>query len=198
MMMADAATADRNLMPLTPFARERNGTARVWAVPDGGFCSVHLREVKACGGPARPSAGAPLARPKVQILPREHVLAGRREHVDDLGVLGEIGFVRRVPGHDPAVARPAGALLAVEVELHPSRDHPEDLLVWMLMAGRVGPRLHAPEDDHALVPDHDATGDLVADLLLGHVLQVHVAGHHGDRHGTLPGGYGARGAPPCP
>src|SRR4029453_9382429 len=100
----------------------------------------------------------------------------------------EVGFVRGVPGDHPAVPGPAGSLLAVEVELHTAGDHPEDLLVRMLVARGMGARLHLPEHDHALVAHHDAAGDLVADLLLGHVLQVHVAGHHGDRHGALLGG----------
>jgi hypothetical protein len=82
-----------------------------------------------------------------------------------------------------AVARAAHPLLAVEVELHPARDHPEDLLVRMLVARGVRPRLHLPEDDHALVAYQDAAADLVADLLLGELLEVDVTVHHGDRHG---------------
>src|SRR4030095_7846497 len=102
------------------------------------------------------------------------------------------GLVGRIAGEDPAIARAAHALVTVEVELHPARDHPEDLLVRMLVARGMRPRLHVPEDDHALVPHHDAAGDLFADLLLGQLLEADVAVHHGDGHGGPPFGTESR------
>src|SRR4029453_16773299 len=116
----------------------------------GALLSRSRTRIQAPG--ARGEAFPPKAssRSKIQVLPGEHVLPGRCEHVDDLGVLGEIGLVRRVPGDHAAIPRPARALLAVEIELHPSREHPEDLLVRMLMARGVRARLHSPEHDHAL------------------------------------------------
>src|SRR4030095_2887616 len=121
MMMADAATAGRNLMPL--LLSPVKGTARHAC----GRCPTADSVPFTFATSRARQAGSAL--PEIGVLAREHVLAGRREHVDDLGVLGEVGFVRGVPGDHPAVPGPAGSLLTAEVELHTPRERAKQLIL---------------------------------------------------------------------
>src|SRR2546427_4144559 len=120
---------------------------------------------------------------------REKVLARRREDVDDLGVLGEPRLVLDAARDHAEVTGAARPLFVAEAKLHRPLDHPEELLVRVLMGGRVDARLHRPPDDHLVVADEDPSRDLVRDFLFGQVLERVVALHA--RHRTTSSRLGA-------
>src|SRR5262249_37660237 len=72
---------------------------------------------------------------------------------------------------------PAHALIVAQAELHLALEHPEDLLVRVLVGCRVGAGLHRPPDDHLLVADENAARDLVGNFLLRKVLERVIAVH---------------------
>jgi hypothetical protein len=92
--------------------------------------------------------------------------------------------VRRVARDQPNVTRHTRPLLAGKVELHLPGDHPEDLLVRMLVHRGVGSRFHLPEHHHLLLAHENPARDLVADALLRQILESCVALHHGNGHGN--------------
>src|SRR5262245_47798677 len=71
----------------------------------------------------------------------QEVLARRREHVDHLGVLEHPALVLDPARDHRNVARHADAPLAAEPEFHLALEHPEHLLVRMLVGGRMRPGL---------------------------------------------------------
>src|SRR5262245_14925848 len=52
-------------------------------------------------------------------LRREEILAGRREHVDHLGVLGKPRLVLQTAGDQAEIPRTTNPLVPAEAELHP-------------------------------------------------------------------------------
>src|SRR4051794_37536574 len=79
---------------------------------------------------------------------RVKILARRREDIDQLGVVRKPRLVLHVARNHADVAGRAHAPLRPHPEIHPPGEHPECLLVRMLVRRGVGTRLHGPPDDH--------------------------------------------------
>src|SRR5215813_3058142 len=116
----------------------------------------------------------------------EEVFARRGEDVHDLGVLRKPRLVLDAARDDADVAGHARALLVAKPEVHPSRDHPEDLLVRVAMGGRVSPGLHRPPYDHFFLASEHTAGDLIGDLFFGQALQRVIALRESHRATSLP------------
>jgi len=100
---------------------------------------------------------------------------------DHLRVLGKPRFVLDAARNQAQVAGTTDPLVAAEAKLHLALEHPEDLLVRMLVSGRVRACLHRPPHDHFLVAGQDAARDLVRNLLLREICEGVIALHA--RHG---------------
>src|SRR5262245_14172383 len=96
----------------------------------------------------------------------EKIGARRRENVDDLGVFVEPALVLDAARDHHDVAGAAHTPLVAYAELHAALEHPDDLLVGVLMRLHVHAAGDAPPDDHALLAGYDPARDFFAELLL--------------------------------
>src|SRR5262245_18313994 len=118
-------------------------------------------------------------------LAGQEVVTARREHVHHLRVLGKPRLVLDTARNHSEHAGAARALVVPDPDVHPPRQHPEGLLMRVLVRGGVRSCLHRPPDLNLFLPCENAAADLVRDLLLREILQRAEALH--DRHGRLLG-----------
>src|SRR5215470_16673704 len=97
--------------------------------------------------------------------PSEKILARWREDVHDLGVFGEKTFVLDVAGNNCDIPREHRTPLVADAEVHLALEHPNDLLVRMLMRTSLRARLDFPPHDHSLLARKNAALDFVVDTL---------------------------------
>jgi hypothetical protein len=85
---------------------------------------------------------------------------------------------------DPALVESMrSAACAPNPQANCAFNHPNKLLLLMLVSGSVCTRLHSPIDHRAPLAGYDAAANLVGDLLLGHRRQLIEA--RDDRHAIL-------------
>src|SRR5262249_46924084 len=111
-------------------------------------------------------------------------LARGGEDVDHLAILRGTGLLLDPPGGHADLAPAAHPALLAPAEIPLSPDHPEDLLVRMLVGAGVSAFLVAPPHDHAALAGDDAPRDLGVDALGLDGLQRAEAGERG--HGVPP------------
>jgi hypothetical protein len=74
-------------------------------------------------------------------------------------------FVLDVTGYHRNVARDHGSPIVPDAEVHFALEHPNDLLVRMLMSSRMGAGFRFPPRDHPLLAGEDAALDFVGNTL---------------------------------
>src|SRR6516165_6675852 len=116
--------------------------------------------------------------------PGEKIFPRRREDVHDLGVFGEKTFVLGAAGNDCDIARVHRTLLVADAEIHLALEHPNDLLVRMLMRARMRARLDFPPHDHSMLAGKNAALDFVIDALPRQLLERAEPRHRG--HDCFP------------
>jgi hypothetical protein len=97
--------------------------------------------------------------------PSDEIFTRRREDVNDLGVFGEKTLMLDVarnyrnitPDHRPPIVSDA--------EVHPTVEHPNNLLVRMLVRSGMCARLHFPPHDYALFPGKHTPLNFIGDAL---------------------------------
>src|SRR5262245_23350849 len=116
------------------------------------------------GGPSKAAvAAARVALRRTHIrrrTPSEKIFTRWREDVHDLGVFGEKTFVLDVAGNNGNIAPDHRTPLVAEAEIHLALEHPNDLLVRMMMRTSMRPRLYFPSHDHSLLASKTAALDL--------------------------------------
>jgi hypothetical protein len=101
-------------------------------------------------------------------LTGKKVLADRSEEIDHFRILWEKGFVLDPTGYYGDITRLNRSLLSTDTKSYCALNHPNKLLLRMLVTSNMRARLHSPIDHRALLAGYDATADLVRDLFLGH------------------------------
>jgi hypothetical protein len=96
--------------------------------------------------------GAGLRRTHIRRRAAE-IFTRRREDVNDLRVLGEQTFVLDVAGITATSPPTIDRLSFLTRKIHPAIEHPNNLLVGMLVRSGMYTRLHFPPHDHALFKD---------------------------------------------
>jgi hypothetical protein len=97
----------------------------------------------------------------------QEVVPRRREEIDYFGVLSEPSFMFHPSRDNEDVTFVTDAPIAAESELHRAREHPYNLLVWMIMRLHMDASLDAPPYQHPMVSREYAPANLFTDLLLG-------------------------------
>src|SRR5947209_4785567 len=110
--------------------------------------------------------------------PGEKIFTRWREDVHDLGVFGEKTFVLDVAGNNCNIAPDHRTPLAADAEIHLALEHPNDLLVRMLMRTGMRARLDFPPHDHSMLPRKDATLNFISDTLPRQFRKRAEPGHH--------------------
>src|ERR1700719_1139620 len=93
--------------------------------------------------------------------PSQEVLTRRREDVDYLCIFGKETFVLCVARNNCYIARTHRVLLVSDPKIHPSLEHPDNLLVRVPMRSGTCARLDLPPHDHSLVACKDATFNFI-------------------------------------
>src|SRR5262249_18416407 len=103
------------------------------------------------GGPSKAAvAAARVALRRTHIrrrTPSEKIFTRGGEDAHDLGVLGKKPFVLDVAGNNGNIAPDHRTPLVAEAKIHLALEHPNDLLVRMLMRTSMRPRLDFPPHD---------------------------------------------------
>src|SRR5262249_48096274 len=94
-----------------------------------------------------------------------------QEACADLGCLGEQAFVPGPAGNDCDIARDHRTPLVAHAEIHLALEHPNDLLVRVLMRAGMRARLDFPPHDHSMLARKNAALDLVIDTLPRQLLE---------------------------
>src|SRR5262245_66569523 len=97
------------------------------------------------GGPKQGPSKAAVAAARVALrrthirrrTPSEKIFTRWREDVHDLGVFGEKTFVLDVAGNNGNIAPDHRTPLVAEAEIHLAIEHPNDLLVRMMIESRM-------------------------------------------------------------
>jgi hypothetical protein len=87
--------------------------------------------------------------------PSEEIFTRRREDVNDLRILGEETFVLDVAGNHCNIARNHRSPITPNAKIHPTLEHPNNLLVRVPVRSGMCARLHFPPDDHSLLAGND-------------------------------------------
>src|SRR5262245_37124072 len=117
--------------------------------------------------------------------PSEKMFTWWREDVHDLGVFGEETFVLGVAGNNCNIARDHRTPRVADAEIHLALEHPNDLLVRMLMRAGMRARLDFPPHDHSMLSRKNAALNSVSDTLPRQFLKRAEPRHHG-HDGFLP------------
>src|SRR5215471_5158739 len=111
--------------------------------------------------------------------PSEKIFPRWREDVHDLGVFGEKAFVLGAAGNDCDIARDHRTPLVAHAEIHLALEHPNDLLVRVLMRAGMRARLDFPPHDHSMLARKNAALDFVIDTLPRQLLERAEPRHRG-------------------
>src|SRR5262249_44701467 len=121
------------------------------------------------GGPSKAAvAAARVALRRTHIrrrTPGEKIFTRWREDVHDLGVFGEKTFVLGIAGNNCNIAPDHRTPFVADAEIHFALEHPNDLLVRMLMRTSVRARLDFPPHDHSVLARKNAALNFVIDTL---------------------------------
>jgi hypothetical protein len=74
-------------------------------------------------------------------------------------------FVLDVAGYHGNVTGDHRPLFVPDAEIHLALEHPNNLLVRMLMSSRMGACFHFPPDDHSLLASENTAFDFIGDTL---------------------------------
>src|SRR6202035_1166315 len=110
--------------------------------------------------------------------PGEEIFTRRREDVNDLRVLGEETFVVDVARNHSNIARDHRSLIVPDAKIHPPLEHPNNLLVRMLVRRGMCARLHFPPHDHSLLAGNDTPLNFISDALPLQSCKLAEARHH--------------------
>ena len=95
--------------------------------------------------------------------PSEKVLPRRCKDINDLGVFEEKTLMLGVARNDRNITRDHRAPIVPDPKIHPTLEHPNDLLVRMLVRSGLCAGLHFPPHDHALFPGKHTPLNFIGD-----------------------------------
>src|ERR1700722_268842 len=85
--------------------------------------------------------------------------------INDLGLLGKETFVLDVAGNYCNIARDHRLPIVPDAKIHPTFEHPNNLLVWVLVRSGMCTGFHLPPHDHALFTGKHTPLNFIGDAL---------------------------------